>query len=298
MIWALLALAAPAFAQQEACSGYEQPDLDAHIATLNTAMAAVDIETINGTLQDMHDKLPCLSTLIDATDFASYARFKAISAFFEQDEAGAVKWGLAQRYSDPELPWPEMFGEEHPFRELIMSADDPTIASLDGMGLAIPPKGGLFLNGTLVLEPRARAEVPYLVQKIMKDESTEVAYWQDGAAFPDWILTDEPASRLVAPKFWEGPVPDVVAPEQERKPLPVAQIAATSSLAVASGALYAVAAVTAGTLDQAESTDQLRSKRSTTNAMVLASGLTGAAAIGVGITILVDGRTAGFGFRF
>ena len=84
----------------------------------------------------------------------------------------------------------------------------------------------------------------------------------------------------------------------EKEPFPVARVAATGALAAVAGALYGVAALTAGGVEKATNEDELAAARSTTNLLVVGSGITGAAALGVGVTVLVDGPSTGVGFRF
>ena len=73
-----------------------------------------------------------------------------------------------------------------------------------------------------------------------------------------------------------------------------------STLAVASGAMWAVAALNKAGLSDAESAEALASGRTLSNVLVVGSGVAGAAALGRGVTAFVshDGARVGVHFDF
>ncbi|MFT4624739.1 MAG: hypothetical protein ACI8PZ_003399 [Myxococcota bacterium] len=293
-MWATMASA-----QQESCEGYDNVQFSAAVNTAKAAMATADLATMSTTLAEAKDKLRCLEELVDRSVYADFARYMALTAFFDQDETVSIQWGLASRYADPKLAWGDTFAEDHPFRELLTTTEDSPLSVREGEALAIPRKGGVFASGVLIFEPKLHAEVPYLLQLVDKDGSVVSAEWQDGSAFDSEMLTSELPAGYKAPRFYKGPVPEPPADLVfQKEPFPVAKVITTGALAVVSGALYGVAAATSGGVANATTEAELASARSTTNLLVVGSGITGAAALGAGITILVDGKSAGIGMRF
>ena len=56
---------------------------------------------------------------------------------------------------NPELPWHHSISRGHPFRELMEQEEAPPIGGPTGVALNPPKKGAIFINGLLLLEPRA-----------------------------------------------------------------------------------------------------------------------------------------------
>jgi hypothetical protein len=288
-----------ALAQQESCSGYTNALFSADVEAAKAAMATADLDTMSTKLYEAKGRLTCLDELVDRTMYADFARYMALTAFFDQDEIVAIQWGLASRYSDSALGWGDTFAEDHPFREMLTTAEDMPLSVREGEALNIPKKGGVFASGVLIFEPKLYAEIPYLVQVVDNEGEVVSAVWQDGSVFDSTLLTSELPRGYKAPRFYKGPVPEPPLDLMlEREPFPVVKVATTGALAAVAGALYGVAALTAGNVANATTEQELTAARSTTNLLVVGSGLTGAAALGVGVTILVDGQSPGVGFRF
>jgi hypothetical protein len=79
------------------------------------------------------------------------------------------------------------------------------------VGVAHPKRGGVFLDGAFLAEPRARVGEPHLVQLFDEDGDRVGGWWQDGGAFRGELLTDV---RVPAdpPRWWTG------EPEAEEAP--------------------------------------------------------------------------------
>ena len=134
------------------------------------------------------------------------------------------------------------------------------------------------------------------------------SYWQDGAAFPDWILG--PPIPDWAPPKW------VSDPEAARAKSSGAKVAhadraksdveinwkpvlISGGLAVGSGALFGLAAGLHSGLNTAETTDDLTHVRTNTNLAATFGGLVGVATLGyVGVALFTDGSTAGLNVRW
>jgi hypothetical protein len=152
-------------------------------------------------LDAARELLPCLAVPPDPKHLARYGQQRAILSFFDQDETNAVRWGLLHRFVDPSVEWP--FPEDHPLRSLLAEAVDPPVGKAEGMWV-VPKGASVFLNGTPVTVPEARAEVPQLVQVYDKQGVVVRSFWQDGAAFSSDLVGPEGAAILV-PAWWTGP---------------------------------------------------------------------------------------------
>lgn len=252
---------------------------------------------------EIHDLLPCAKQVVDTELLATYARWEALVAFFAQDEATSTKWGILSRETWEDYPWPEDMGEDHPFREMLVSSEDPDPTQPPGMELDIPRGGGVFLNGSLIVAPRALGEIPGFVQVFDKNEQCTDAFWIEGSAFPEWLLVSEDSVGYPKLPVWyvgddpPGWDPDTARDEKER--FPVVPVAIGSGLAVVSGVFYVLAATTGSGMADAQDVAELERIRSTTNGFVTASLLTGTAAASVTVGgVLTSSRTVGFTVRF
>jgi hypothetical protein len=289
--WATAACTAP----------YARVTLEHDLGVAEAAMQSGDPDGAGDLLRAAAAQLECAESLIDGASLARFARLSGLIAFFDQDEPGAVRWALAARYADADLAWPPWIPEDHPFRGLAAAAENPPVGTVPGKALLVPRRGGVFWNGHLLLEPRARAEVPGFVQVIDARERPLRSYWQDGAAFPDEILVPGPAERLRAPPWWSGEVPEVAEVREAKGGggSPVGAIVAASLAAVAGGALYGLAAMTAADLPDATSIDDAAATRTRANALVLAAGAAGATAVGATIgAVAADAVGVGLRVRF
>jgi len=283
-------LAATAFGQTEVCpKPYSRIQFGAAIGKVDDAYRDSDMREAKTLLQEIGESLLCHDEVVDRVLFAKFTRFMALQFFFEQDEEGAVRWGSTAKSTGASLTYDRRVFPDV-FVDLIEDADEPVVGGPDS-GLNAPPGGGVFLDGSLLVEPRAQAEVPHLVQVFDRDQVFIGAYWQTGAAFDASVLgSDKPK----APKWWTGDGassarnrtgPSTLASEGGGggSSLPIVPIAVGGGLLAVSGATYAVAAVTAGGMSDLGTAEELTRARSTANTMVLVSGLTLAGAVGVGV---------------
>lgn len=312
-IAAALIAASPALAQEEVCSGeVNLAEFGAAMDLVDAALAKPDLDDARYLLQQMHPKVPCLNTVADRAAMARYGATRAMVAFFDQDEGAVIQWGLMAQYTAEDgEPFPDL-PETHPIRESLEYADEPSLSGPRGESLAPPKGGGVFLNGVLATQPQWRVEVPVLVQMFDKKERLVHAYWQDGAAFQDAVLTSG-TFPVEPPKWWLGPIIEPVeieAPavtdagrEEDKGPKTPSgngpsgkRLAISGGVAVLSGTLYALAGASAGGLDNAVTEDELRSARSRTNLLVVGSSMAAAGAIGIGVTAFIsDGGAPGLG---
>ncbi len=292
-------LVASAALAQEPLNTCEQPftriQLGAALGQIHDALEDQDFADARDRLNVVGDRLPCLDEVVERDLFGKFARYMSIVYFFAQEEDGALRWGLAARKADPALEWdPARFPGDHPLRVLVDNAPDPMVGTIGGQGLAPPRGGGVFMNGRWASEPTAHAELPYLVQVFDDDARRVDAWWQDGSAFPDQILS---RPRTLEPPGWyqvdpNAPekvkatvtrAPDPPPPARPKKDVPVVPIVASSALALTSGVTYFLADRAAASMPDQRTPEDLTATRSRANVLVLASGVSLAGAVGFGI---------------
>jgi hypothetical protein len=303
-------LASPAFAQQEICSqAYSRIQFGAAIGKVDDAFRNSDAREAKGLLQQIGKDLLCHDEVVDRLLLGKFGRYMALQFFFEQDEEGARRWmGLAQS-AGVDLPFDERVFPPA-FVDLVSNLEAPPLGGPDG-GLNVPSGGGVFLDGALLIEPKAGAESPHLLQVFDRDQELLGATWQTGAAFEASVLGDVAAPK--EPKWWTG---DGASSARSKVPatddggggaraprdgggFPVVPVVVSGGLVALSGVSYALAASAAGTLPDATSASELTSTRSRANTWVMVSGVSLAGAVGVGVggfLVSHDGLT--FGGRF
>lgn len=276
-----------AFGQTQVCGEpYSRIQLGAAIGEVDDAYRDSDSREAKYILQQIGEKLLCHDEVVDRTLYAKFARFMALQYFFDQDEEGAMRWGATAKATGATLTYDSRI---YPgaFVDLIEEAEEPIVGGPDG-GLNVPPGGGVFLDGDLLVEPKALAEIPHLVQLFDRDQVFLGAYWQTGAAFEASILGDETPK---APKWWTGEGassarnrdPDAGARSGGGGGVPVVPVVVSGGLLAASGVTYALASVTAGGMSNLGTGAELTDARSRANMLVLVSGVTLAGAVGVGV---------------
>lgn len=284
---AVVLAAAPAIASAQCTQPYSRAEMGAHLGDVDDALREADLNGAKRTMQQIGERLPCMREVADRGLLARFGRHMARTHFFEQDEENAIRWGLFSRYADPDLDWEET--PDHPFRELVETAEDMPIGAVPNRALSQPRGGGVFVNGSLVLEPRARAEVPSLVQIFDGNALFSQAYWQDGSAFPEWMLKSG-TGAVRPPKWWDGPVPETTTSKRTAATLPVTPLVVGGSMVAASGLTYLLATATASSLKNKTTPTALTTTRSATNALVIGSGAVFLGGVGVGVGgVLLDG---------
>ena len=204
-----LTVSSPAVAQDwdddPQCDPLSPNDWKGVMDAVDKSLEALDIARADALLMDVYKRIPCLTEVARPGWLGRYARQQSIVAFFNQDEITSTRWGLLARVV-ADVPWPPDMTEGHPYRDLIEETELPTLAGPKGKVVLPPKKGGVFLNGVLILKPTAYPEMPGLLQIGDKTGTIIKAYWQDGAAFRPSLLTDGP-KLAKAPKWWT-PYPD------------------------------------------------------------------------------------------
>ena len=284
---------APALAQEEERVCPEDYRLFMFTDALGRAEQAfgqADFPYAATALDEAYAEIPCLRTPVPRESLARFGRLQAQRYFYAQDEVQSQRWGVLSRQTVPDLPWSDDFPEDHPFRELIESADLPPVGGPES-ALAPPKKGGILLDGELIFEPRATAEVPHLLQVFDKSGLLVDALWQDGAAFPEAYL--DPEGRMPAAPRWAETLG--LAPEVPERPKSASsgpnklRLGIGIGLAAGAAGLYGIALASRGAVGTRETHSQNIAARNLTNSLAISSAvlLTGSVATTVS-SLLTD----------
>lgn len=307
MILALLAgLAA---AQDFACPVIAtQQEVDAALDAASKAIDDADVKKLHEQLNLAGPKMPCLDNAADRRSLARYGQLMSVASFLDQDEEAEIRWGLFARLIDPDVAWPASIASDHPLRQLLAEQQVPPAGGPEGKALA-PPKGGaIAVNGNWTVEATAFAEVPTLVQVFDASASPTTSYWQDGAAFPDWIL-GPPIPEWTPPKWTADPASarakgkgaKVAKADRAKKDIEIdwQPLVITGGLAAGSGILFGLAAASHAGLDDAETASDLTRVRTNTNMLATLGGVVGLAAVGYGgVSLFLDGDAVGLSVRW
>jgi hypothetical protein len=301
IMWMLASLA---FAQQEKCGEpYSRIQFGAAVGQVDDAYRNNDVREAKAVLQKAGEDLRCHDEVIDRLLLSKFSRYMALQFFFDQDEEGAKRWGATAKAAGADLPYDARIFPTI-FVELMNDLEEPLMGG-PSSGLAVPPGGGIFVDGSLITAPVTAAEVPHLVQVFDKDQALLGAYWQTGAAFEAAVLGSDTNPK--PPKWWTG---DGASSARSRTTddgnksggggsFPVVPVVAAGGLLVASGASYFLASSAAGQLPNATTGQELTSARTQANAFVVVSGVCLAGAIGVGVGgVLVSHEGIVFHGRF
>lgn len=277
-----LVLLAPALAMAEApCVALTtHGDLQAALDASDAALAQADLRTAVGVLTKAGNALLCLNEPIQPEKLAHFARNMSLLAFYGQDEFATARYAHLARLAHEPSRFPPEMAADHPYREMVAAAPAPPVGGPEDARMALPKGAVFYLDGELTEAARAEAEVPHLGQVFGRDGALVQAWWQDGARFPAaWTVEGGGISGGSAGGSG-GLLSSVNAP----------LAAAGGGLGLAAVGLYVAAGISAGKLNSAEGLDELRKARSTTNALVLGSGVAAVAGIGLGAgAFLVDG---------
>jgi hypothetical protein len=259
---------------------------------VSDALEASELIDARTHLTGIAERLPCLDEVVDPNLLALFARYNATVYYYGQDEDQALRWGLASRLVQPDLAWDErLYPEDHPVRRMIEDAELPATGGMRDKGLLPPKGGGVFVNGRFAPRAEAPYEVPSLVQVFDRGRHLMDAFWLEGPAFPSqWTVMR--TGDVAPPSWWDGkPAPNAPLPgpkppkpvNPDKKPVPVVPVVASLLLAGASGGLYLLAESVESTFPDQTSSPDFTAVRTRTNLLVMASGVTLAGAVGVGV---------------
>jgi hypothetical protein len=213
----LLALTAPALAPrvavaQEKCTLSDGEMIgalsrDGFVRQMDEAQGALDRFELNDTryyLETLHRGLLCYVEVVRPTDLVRFARLEGAIAAFDQDNSGAARWGNLAVGALPDMPWPKSMPAQHPLRRALEASEEPAVEGPSGMMLAPADHAVVFLDGTHLAIPQARADTWHYVQIFDRKGALLEALWQDGANFRASLLAadDGRGRQPVPPKWW------------------------------------------------------------------------------------------------
>lgn len=312
---ATLAWAAPAHAECQ--NAYTAETLVNDLQTLNLALRNLDESAYATSAKRLESGIVCLGGQAPPPIFASAYRYIGTYHYMVlKDEPGARRWFRVALEIDPTHEWDA--GElelGHPMREVYEQERlvAPTgLTELEGKVVNLPAGSTLALDGRPLTEAAATSDRPHIVQQIAVDRTVRGTWLIEGNAIPEKFLrgadavaaapAEEPtkgkkgkkgkdAAALTQPT--EGLQVQTV--ERLRPPEKTPLLIAGTLGILGAGGVYAASYFARQEFDAANTTDELDQTRTTTNALVLASG--GVLLVGVGVGywgIVLDGG-AGIG---
>ncbi|MCA9492356.1 MAG: hypothetical protein KC621_20625 [Myxococcales bacterium] len=302
MIVFVASLTTSAWAQQDAAlckGGFSEQDLGVRLESIDTAIVTAETAVARRLADKTVKQLGCLERVIGAEHLATLGFQLALLAYQDQDETAALRWVRMARQASPESDWPTWLSPAHPLRQLHADAGPPSPSA--GAGRMVPPKGGgLFVDGSFADEVSGFEDVPAFLQVADVTGTVIQSQWVEADQFPaDWV--GSPGAPPSAPRWWTE---DGFDPTKARRApndrAPIVPIVATTGLALTSGTLYLLSALSVSGLEQATTESELAGARTRTNTLAMGSLVTGVGAVGAGVTVVLaaDGGGLGFGFRF
>lgn len=302
MIVLVASLTTSALAQQDAAlckGGFSDQDLAVRLESIDTAIVTAETAVARRLVDKTVKQLGCLERVIASQQLAELGYQLALLAYQDQDETAALRWVRMARQAAPQSEWPAWLSDSHPLRQLHADAGPPSPSA--GAGRVVPPKGGgLFVDGSFADEVSGFEEVPAFLQVADVTGTVIQSQWIEADQFPaDWI--GSPGAPPPPPRWWTDEGFD--ATRARRSPndrAPVIPIVATTGLALTSGTLYLLSALSVSGLEQATTENELAGARTRTNSLAMGSLVAGVGAVGAGVTVVLasDGGGLGFGFRF
>ena len=318
----LLSLGLSRQAQAECVVTYTPGQLTEDMSAMTEALRKLDEATFKRIGQQMEVSLPCVGRKLPPRVYASAYRYIGTHYYLNRDRAAANRWFLTALELDPTFEWDINDLEPgHPLRVAFdsqreLAAIDPEPVS--GKQLLIPAGSTLFLDGRPLTEASVTPGRPHLFQVISEaDGSLRKSFVIDGNAIPEAFLQDEIVESVVQEEpekknnrrkgrnaDEEGEIAygdtRVVYVDRVRPQVKTPLMIAGGAGMVVAGGLYAASYASYMQFERSSTTDDLLYYQSLTNTLVIASGVTAAAGIGVGYAgVMMGGKPGVFiGGRF
>ncbi len=276
--------------------------------------------------------MPCMEAPAPAAVYATAYRLLGALYHLEGDLEQSEAWFRTALELDPGYAWDVRdFDVGHPIRvsfEGIGSGLDTTPVPVEGKKIRLPSTGRLLMDGRPLMEPEATTGRPHLIQKISGDNKVVDTWVIEGNSFPEQVVkpdfeaaetgpalvigeeppkekdkkrkrkdADVPEPVVQATGSSGNPMEEVVMVERIRPPMKTPLLLLGGAGLLAGGGTYAASYMMHQRFLESTTTDEANQLRTTTNALVLASG--GVAVVGVGLGywgVLLDGGY-GIGIR-
>jgi hypothetical protein len=317
----LLSLSVPLQARAECAVTYNPAQLTDDMAALTEALRNLDEVTFLRIGQQMEANLPCVGRKLPARVYASAYRYIGTQYYLNDDQTTANRWFLTALELDPTFEWDiNDLAPVHPLRAAFDAQRELAAIeteAIPGKRLLIPAGAALYLDGRQLTEAAVTPGRPHLFQVISEtDGSLRQSFVIDGTAIPVSFLQEEvmdapeadvpttAVKRRDRNKVEEGEIAygdiRVAYVDRVRPPIKTPLMIAGGAGMVVSGGLYAASFAMYNRFEQSTTTDDLLYYQSLTNTLVIASGITAAAGMGVGYAgVMMGGKPGVFiGGRF
>jgi len=201
-----LALAPPAWAQEEACGGVlREEELHDALDAAEAALVELNVDRADRILDDVVGVLRCVAAPLSPDDLGRLARPLAVVAFYDADPEELRSWTWLERDTVGGA-WPEAALPVPPaFHALRAELSEPPLVRAEG-GWLPPKKGAVLVDGRPSVWPEARSEVPHLLQMVDKKGRVVWSGWMLGADAPErWI--DPSGGAVEVPRWVVSPPP-------------------------------------------------------------------------------------------
>jgi hypothetical protein len=320
-----LFLLTPQVARAQCQSPYALQTLARDLGLMQSALRNLDEEGFRGAGTRLKLGMPCMEAPAPAAVYATAYRLLGALYHLEGDLDQSEAWFHTALELDPGFVWDVRdFDVGHPIRmsfETIASNLDTASVAVEGKKIRIPKTGRLIMDGRPLMEAEASLGRPHMVQQISADNKVVETWVFEGNQFPERLVKPDFEQDESGPALVIGEEPtkdkqrrkdknkgqsdgevaisttpvattgdDVVMVERIRPPMKTPLLLIGGAGLLGAGGTYAASYLMHQRFQDATTTDQANQLRSTTNALVLASG--GIAAVGLGLGywgVLLDG---------
>ena len=301
------------------CTGtYTGDQLVEDLGQMTVALRALDEERFQAAGMRLEGNLTCAKQKIPVGVFASAFRFIGAYHYLSGRDEVARAWFRSSLELDGDFQWDiTELDLEHPMRRTF--DEERAVATAAGQpleGMVINPPSGstLLLDGRSFTEPVMTGDRPHVLQVMGDDQSIRQVYVIEDGQIPEQFLLSE--SMLKARqeaaaaasskkkkkkkqknKDNEAPAEStvetssaassdneyaVVRVERTKSGLKIPMLAGGGAALVASGVLYGLSSASHKNFETVDTTNELDAARNMTNQLVMASGVSLVAAVGMG----------------
>ena len=324
-----LFLLVPQVSQAACKTAYPLQTLARDLGLMQSSLRNLDEQGFRDAGSRLKLGLPCMEAPAPAAVYATAYRLLGALYHLEGDIVQSEAWFHTALELDPGFVWDVRdFDVGHPIRisfESITSGLETTPVPLEGKKIRLPKTGRLLMDGRPLMEPEATLERPHMVQQISADNKVIDTWVIEGNNFPEQVVKPSFDEPEVGPALVIGEEPtkeksrrkdkdrdrdrggddpvvvsstttgnslgdDVVMVERIRPPMKTPLMLVGGAAMLGAGGTYAASYLMSQSFQEATTTDQANQLRTTTNALVLASG--GIAVVGLGLGywgVLLDG---------
>lgn len=282
---ALTTTALTTTAQAGECeSPYTIDDLLTDLAMTEGALRGGDNAGASENGTRLGERLPCSDDILPGAMAARIYRAIGGGVFVGGDPDGGLLWLRTAAELEPEFEYAAGdLPADHPVRSGLKLAKVEVMGTgpermVDAQEFGI---GKHFLDGRPIEVPEASVERNHLYQRVLDETYT---FLVEGNAFPPEAFgAVKPAEEVPDdPVVTDVKLPDAVVVKQKAWPAErVVLVSAGAASLAASGALYGLSAGTRANFDASNTVEDMDKYQSSTNTLVIASGATGAAGVGM-----------------